>query len=94
MTDDKLDRIYRDYFRHVAPAELPPLVRSELRPSHAGGGQSRFMLAASVAALLGLGLLVAQLQSPRSAARGSATPLPADVTADGERLKPKINQNP
>lgn len=93
MTDDKLDRIYRDYFRHVAPAELPPLVRSELQSNRAGG-QSRFILAASVAALLGLGLLVSQLQSPRSAARGSAAPLPADVTADGELLKPKINQNP
>jgi hypothetical protein len=92
MTDEQLDRVYRDFFRHEAPREMPPLVKSEVRRPAAVESRSRWVLAASIAALIGLGLLVSSQMSPtRDGVKGSATKLFDNTAADGEKLvKPEM----
>lgn len=86
MTDDQLDKVYREYFQHEVPAELPPIVKSEV-PRLRGESHSRFVLAASIAALLGLGYLVSSNLLPsKPQSKGSASSIYKDAEADGKKL--------
>jgi hypothetical protein len=93
---NRIDEIYRDYFRHEMPRTLPPLPVNEpagvtTAPRPANG----FVLAASVAALLGLGLW--QAGQPQARPRTTAEPpsLLNSATADGATiLKPATNETP
>jgi len=92
MTDEQIDKVYGNYFRHEMPAELPPLVLSRVRGPRSES-RSRYVLAASVAALLGLGLAVSStMSSVKPTAKGSASKLLKDAQADGKGLLDQINQ--
>ena len=90
MTDDQLDAVYREFFRRELPAELPPFAKSEVKRT-AGESRSRYVLAASVAALLGLGLWLSSTVEPaKGSAKGSASKFLKDAEADGKNLLDNI----
>lgn len=86
MTDEQLDKVYRDYFQREVPGMLPPLRTAELAAPRTER-RSRYVLAASVLALLGLGLLLSSaLQPSKPHVKGSASSLFKDAEADGKKL--------
>ncbi len=91
MTDDQLDRVYRGFFHREMPRELPPLAKSEVRRA-SPERRSRYVLAASVAGLLGLGLWLSSAVEPaKESAKGSATKFFKTAEADGKKILDTID---
>lgn len=90
MTNEQLDRVYRDYFQSQAPAQLPPIVLAEpartARPAR-DSGRSRLTLAAAVAALLGLGMLLSANLTQNRASSEPRSNFFKDAQADGGKLR-------
>jgi hypothetical protein len=95
---DEMDRLFAAYFQRQLPEPWPkfrPPPTAGVRTSRPAGGRSRLTLAASVAALLGLGLLVSS--GPRTAPHGQpvakhGTSLLPGATADGRDLQKHMNR--
>jgi hypothetical protein len=93
MREDQLDQVYSDYFRREIPAELPPFMPSEPARVVRSNPRSGYVLAASVAALAGLGLWLSTYATPaKETAKGSATKLLKDAEADGRKLLDHIDR--
>jgi hypothetical protein len=97
---DEMDRLFAAYFAQQLPEPWPefrPTPTANVRTARPTSGRSRLTLAASVAALLGLGLLVSS--GPRPAPHGQpvakhGTSLLPQATANGSELQKHMNQTP
>lgn len=97
---DEMDRLFAAYFQRQLPEPWPefrPTPTISVRTSRSTSGRSRLTLAASVAALLGLGLAVSSgpqsvPASPPVAKQGAG--LLPNATANGGELLKHMNKTP
>ncbi|CAN5116320.1 hypothetical protein BH11PLA2_BH11PLA2_37890 [soil metagenome] len=84
---NEVDNAYREFFQREVPKSLPPLPLNHTAtpvPQRTAGRE--FLMAASVAGLLGLGLWLSGTPNTANPKSGEPTKLLKNAEADGKKL--------